>query len=102
MASEGRSEIVDGKKTFQCTSRIWRGEDFIRVSLNREDTALSYGSGFEIRSVQYADEDIGRFVYLYGREGYFVKLMLVSDSEQMMEVDEEDDQDQFFFPESSN
>ena len=102
VASEGRSEIVDGKKTFQCTSRIWRDEDFIRVSLNRDGSALTYGSGFEIRSVQYVNEDIGRFVYLYGREGYFVKLMLVSDTEQMMEVDEDDDQDQFFFPESSN
>jgi len=102
VASEGRSEIVDGKKTFQCTSRIWRDEDFIRVSLNRDGSALTYGSGFEIRSVQYAYEEMGRFVYLYGREGYFVKLMLVSDLEQMVEVDEDDDQDQFFFPERSN
>ena len=96
VACEGYSEIIDGKKRFQCVSRIWRGEDFVRVSFNYDIPAHTYGSGFEILSVAYTYEDSGRYVHLYGREGFFVKLRIVGDAEKVDDDDlEEPDDDDY-------
>ncbi len=93
LASEGRSEIVDQKKVFECSSKVWRGENFIRVSFDRVDNDSTYGNGFEIRNIVYTDEDLGRFVYLYGREGFFVKLRVVSEEEEQEQNEAETERD---------
>lgn len=85
LVSEGRSEIIDKKQVFECSSKVWRGENFIRVSFDRDVRDRTFGNGFEIRYITYADEALGRFVYLYGREGFFIKLRVVSEEEKVEE-----------------
>ncbi len=84
---------MDQTKVFECSSKVWRGENFIRVSFDRVDRDSTYGNGFEIRNIVYADEDLGRFVYLYGREGFFIKLRVVSEEEEQEQNEVETERD---------
>lgn len=93
LVSEGVSEIVDQKKVFRCSSKVWRGENFIRVSFDRVASDSTYGNGFEIRNIVYSNEVLGRFVYLYGREGFFIKLRVVSEEEEMEQNEAETERD---------
>lgn len=82
ISAEGRSEIWDGKVKYECTSRIWSDEDVIRVSMDRMAKTSTYGYGFDICSVAYTEEELGKFVHLFGRDGKFVKLKVVEDAEK--------------------
>lgn len=81
VAMEGSSEMRDGKVVYKCTSRIWRGEDIVRVSLERESKEHTYGQGFDICSVAYTEDESSRFVHLFGTDGKFVKIRVTDDSE---------------------
>ena len=82
IAAEGQSEILDGKVRYACTSRVWRGEDIVRISIIRDAKASTYGSGFDVCSVSYTEEDGCRYVHIFGKDGAFLKLKVVPDKEE--------------------
>ena len=80
--AEGQSEVLDGKIRYACTSRVWRGEDIVRISIIRDAKASTYGSGFDACSVSYTEENGCRYVHIFGEDGVFLKLKVVPDREE--------------------
>ena len=75
---EHQAVIYDGARDFIFTSYKWRGEDFIRISIEQKLKAQFFGRGFVLIGSSLEESDGRDYLRIYGDDGIFIRL-LVSD-----------------------
>ena len=92
--SECVTEVHDGNRMALLTSSKWRGEEDIRISIVPNINDRPYGYGFVLRAHSVEELEGSRYLRLYGDDGFYLKLLVRSDSEMEQESPEEMNPDQ--------
>ena len=75
--SFGIVKVHDPPKEFLFCSRIWKGEDFIRIGIDQELNTDAYGWSFPLRKHFVEETPDGLYLRLYGDDGFFMKIRVV-------------------------
>ena len=71
------ARIYDKKREFLITSKVWKGEDEIRISIEQDLKSKTFGKSFVLKG--HVEEVDGENTYLriYGNEGFFLRIRIL-------------------------
>lgn len=68
--------VHDGKRSLLLTSKKWRGENRIRISVDEDLKTRPYGTGFPLNYHSFEQASEGLYLRLYGDEGFFMRIRI--------------------------
>jgi len=72
----GVVRVHDPPKEFLFYSRIWKGENFIRMGVDQDLQTDSYGWSFPLRAHTIEQTPEGPYVRLYGDNGFYMRIRM--------------------------
>ena len=73
---EHQAIVYDGVRDFIFTSYKWRGEDFIRISVEQKLKAQFFGRGFVLIGSSLEESEGKEYLRIYGDDGVFIRLLI--------------------------
>lgn len=68
--------VHDGKRSLLLTSKKWRGENNIRISVDEDLKTHPYGTGFLLTYHSFEQANEGLYLRLYGEDGFFMRIRI--------------------------
>ena len=71
------AKIYDKKREFLVTSKIWKGEDEIRISIEQDLKSKTFGRSFVLKGHVEETDGENTYLRLYGHDGFFLRILIM-------------------------